>query len=697
MSAVADMLMEGRVSCCWLLVGGDSSRVLTDVAMRHHKPATSNQQQLRMRRFVFALILFLGIIAVRADARTIRWRDLAVRAELQDDGTLRVTETQAIVFSGDWNGGERTFRIEPHQTLTLHGVTRIDADGTKHALIDGDLGTIDNYQLVEGRKLRWRSRAPNDPEFDRTEIIYAIDYSLGGIVVPRVWPRDAYELRHDFAFPDRAGNIERFSLDLTLGNDWSSPNGRHIRRNASQLLPGESVVLKLPLRFHGTTAPSSMPYSMVLAKVVKPWILPIVLAAPLVWLFLRELRARRAVVIDDAPIDTAWVERNVLWHKPEVAGAFLHGDVGPPEVSALLARMEQEGKIRTRVETGSSGRPNLHLERLVPLGELHGAEHAIAQRIFRDKDATNTAELRKVYRKIGFDPPGVIRNSVIAAAIDIAPVAIEKMRFGRGIALVVFGIGVIVAAGIQQPASFLALFVLLFGGIFLALLGLPAATIWRKRRSTAALIRILGVPVLAVMMARFVQRFFVPNDAASGEFTLLATLGLAIGWLGLELIILAEAGGAVAPETAVIRETLRRAREHFHRELKKPKPAIEDRWTPWLIALGLDRSIASWWHAHGGDAVASSASYSSTPTPSSSPSSSTTSMESAASTFTAGGGGFGGAGASGSWGTAAMAFATPVSAPSTSSGGGGSSSSSSSSSGSSSSGSSSGGGGGGGW
>jgi hypothetical protein len=546
-----------------------------------------------MRRALFAALLFLGIVAVRADARSIYWRELAVRAELQDDGTLRVTETQAIIFSGDWNGGERTFRVEPHQTLTLHGVTRIDADGTKHPLIDGDLGTVDNYQLVEGRKLRWRSRAPSDPEFDRTQIIYAIDYSLGGIVVPRVWPRDAYELRHDFAFADRSGNIERFSLDLTLGNAWSSPNGRHIRRKASQLLPGESVLLELPLQFHGTTAPSSMPYSMVLAKVLKPWILPIVLAAPLVWFFLRELRARRAVVIDEGPIDIAWVERYVLWHKPEVAGAFLHGDVGPPEVSALLARMEQEGKIRTWVEKGISGKSNLHLQRLALLGELHGAEHAIAQRIFRDKDQANTAELRKVYRKIGFDPPGVIRNSVFSAALDVAPIEIAKLRFGRGIALIVLGIGSIIAAGVQQPASLLALFVLLFGGIFLALLGVPAATSWRKRRSTSALIRIAAVPMLAVMIARFVQRFFVPNNAPSGDFTLLATLGLAIGWLGLELIILAEAGESVAPETAVIRETLRRAREHFRRELKKPKPAIEDRWTPWLIALGLDKSMCA--------------------------------------------------------------------------------------------------------
>jgi hypothetical protein len=39
-----------------------------------------------------------------------------VRAILDADGRLHVTESQAMVFTGDWNGGERIFRVSPGQS-----------------------------------------------------------------------------------------------------------------------------------------------------------------------------------------------------------------------------------------------------------------------------------------------------------------------------------------------------------------------------------------------------------------------------------------------------------------------------------------------------------------------------------------------------------------------------------------------------
>jgi hypothetical protein len=335
-----------------------------------------------MRRAFFLCIVIIG--TSHLDARDLHWRELIVRAELQNDGTLRVAERQVIVFNGDWNGGERTFRVEPYQQLTVHGMTRTDADGTAHPLVDGDVENVDHFQLMGGNVLRWRSRAPGDPAFDHTEIVYTIDYSLEHVLVPSVIPGSQdYELRHDFAFADREGNIADFSLDLALAADWSSPAGRTIHRRAAQLLPGENVVLTVPLKFEGTVAPAAMPYPIKLGKQLKPGVLPLVLMLPLVGFVWREWRSRQSVTIDEGPIDEAWLERNVLWHTPEVAGAFLHGDVGPPEVSALLARMEQEHKIRTEVKSGKHGKPNLHLKLLVPLQELKGAEHQIAQKIFR--------------------------------------------------------------------------------------------------------------------------------------------------------------------------------------------------------------------------------------------------------------------------------------------------------------------------
>ena len=48
-------------------------------------------------------------------------------------------------------------------------------------------------------------------------IRYEIRYVLSGILLKE---DDQYRLDHDFAFPDRAGPIERFALRLTLDPAW---------------------------------------------------------------------------------------------------------------------------------------------------------------------------------------------------------------------------------------------------------------------------------------------------------------------------------------------------------------------------------------------------------------------------------------------------------------------------------------------
>lgn len=67
--------------------------------------------------------------------RHLSWDLLQVDAHLAADGKLEITEVYTIVFSGDWNGGERKFNVRPRQTLSLTGVSRIDAAG-RHALTE---------------------------------------------------------------------------------------------------------------------------------------------------------------------------------------------------------------------------------------------------------------------------------------------------------------------------------------------------------------------------------------------------------------------------------------------------------------------------------------------------------------------------------------------------------------------------------
>ena len=86
----------------------------------------------RQRRTTIGLLCVAACLLVPASAlaqRDLHWDRLDVAAHLEADGRLVVTETQTIVFTGDWNGGERTFDIRPRQQLLVTGVYREDSGG----------------------------------------------------------------------------------------------------------------------------------------------------------------------------------------------------------------------------------------------------------------------------------------------------------------------------------------------------------------------------------------------------------------------------------------------------------------------------------------------------------------------------------------------------------------------------------------
>ena len=48
--------------------------------------------------------------------RELHWDALDVEAHLNADGVLEVIERHTMVFTGDWNGGERVFNVRPRQS-----------------------------------------------------------------------------------------------------------------------------------------------------------------------------------------------------------------------------------------------------------------------------------------------------------------------------------------------------------------------------------------------------------------------------------------------------------------------------------------------------------------------------------------------------------------------------------------------------
>ena len=330
-----------------------------------------------------------------------------MRAKLDESGALHVVETQTVVFDGDWNGGERTFRVLVGQSLQLESVTRIAPDGTRHPLTEGGLAAVDEWGWTGDRVLRWRSRLPTDPHFSNTEIVYELAYTISGVLVKR---GRSYLLDHDFAFPQREWPIQKLSVSLALDPVWKPQEAFPGSWSSGVLAPGASFLVRVPLDYTGSGSPAA-------AKgIATPtWRLGLLglLAAVIVFSYAvwrrREAALGRFTALQDpSAIDPAWLEKNLLSLSPEEVGALWDEKIGPPEVAAVLARLSAEKKITTRAEGKT-----LTMRLLVPESDFDGYDRELIQALFfGGRKETDTDAIKKHYKSRGFDPASKIRDGL---------------------------------------------------------------------------------------------------------------------------------------------------------------------------------------------------------------------------------------------------------------------------------------------
>ncbi len=534
---------------------------------------------------------------------------------------------------------------------------------------------MDQFAWPAGNQLRWRSRLPSDPEFDNTEFVYELAYTLHGILEKQ---GDRYLLNHDFAFPDRAGSIEKFTLSLELDPVWK-PGRAFSGLSLSNVRPGESAVVKLALEYTGAGKPAA---GRTVASPGVRWAAVGLLAAAIVLLYIG-FRSREAALGRFEPltppeaIDEAWLEANLLSLSPEEAGALWDEKIGPPEVAAVLARLAAEKKISTAVEG-----KKLSMRLLVPLERLAGYDEDLLRAFFfGGRKETDTDAVRKHYKSSGFDPVSKIKPGLQARLEkqpdfkDTAPrpsrwpTVVLLLTGAAALVLAVFGGGedggMVVGIGIVHAILFV--------------IGVLCAVLFQKRIDRVDIFSVffLWFPVLLLYFAWTAARDGVRSGLLLIAGVLLVRLAIVNSVFNLAKI-------RSGPKRIARRKSLASARKFFARELSRPEPRLKDEWFPYVVAFGLTGEADRWFRAHGAAATAAgSGSWSG-----SSSSSSSSSSPSGSGSWSGGGGAFGGAGASGTWAVAAGAMAAGVSAPSSSSGGGG---------GGGGGGGSSGGGGGGGW
>jgi uncharacterized membrane protein YgcG len=625
-------------------------------------------------------VLALTVTAPLLAQRELSWDELSVTARLDADGVLDVAERQTMIFTGDWNGGERVFNLRPRQKLEFLGMDRLDATGTPQALREtsGVPNNVDEFVLTDARTLRWRSRLPSDPPFANARLTYVLHYKLSGILLKDA---EQYQLDHDFAFPDRVGPIARFSLDLALDPAWQPLSEVREHYTAGPLAPGRSFVLTLPLRYTGTGSPSALDTRRPPEIVQAVAAILGVFALGVGVFFVREHGLGRFAPLSTSGVDATWIEQNIVAQPAEVVGAAWDGNIGAPEVVALIARMTGEGKLASKASDSSS----MTLRLMVDRNTLEGHERALVDGLFFDgRTETSTAAVQQHYKSKGFDPSQAISTDLNSRVREVMPGADARISWVPTVVLLLAGAGLLgwtaYTEADQRSGPFVMLFVLVFGSILLQIPG----WLFRARMDrgvVAAALSMIPAFLVSAGAAAFLW-FIVGSGRVELPWTMIA--GIAAWVMCISNASINGLKSRQTSESIAFRKRLTAGRRFFETELEKPHPALRDNWYPWLLAFGLGKEVDSW-STRNESAPTRSSAWDRSTSSSSSGSSSSSSTDNSA--WTGGGGRSGGAGGGATWAAAAAGMAAGVSAPSSSSSGGGGSSSSSSS----------GGGGGGGW
>lgn len=629
-----------------------------------------------------AVILSLAAAPLPAQ-RSLYWRDVQVDATLAANGTLRVKETQTIVFTGAWNGGERRFDLRSRQRLAFAGMQRLDSTGRAHDMREGTLAVVDGFDFADARTLRWRSRLPSDPPFSATPITYVLEYSYSNVLVP---DGDNWVLDHDFGFADRTGVIENFAVRLELEPGWQPTSPFTGTWRATNLPPGEGFVVRVPLRFTGSEGLEVYRGAPLVERGLLAVVALLILGSLGRRLYTRERDTGRLYPLPSASsVDEKWLEEYVFSHLPEVIGAAWDNNTSASEVAAVLARLVSEGRMRSEVKSGGMfDDPVLHLELLIDRDRFQGYERRLVDALFGSTErTTDTDRIRKRYKKSGFDPADRIRKPIRDLVRSLVPGGDPSRPPALPSVLAFLGAVVILALAVwREPEDAAAVSMVVPLTMVCYIIAVVAASRWRNRVHNVGASALFFLTPMAV--ALWPLLFVVLTGVTLASTLTLA--GLALFYVALANSVLNQARSRESLERIAFRRRLATAREFFVDELRRDQPRLKDAWFPYLIAFGLGKHMDKWFEAFGAEhaGTVGHAGYSS------GSSGGGTGGSGGGWTGFGGGGGFSGGGASASWAAAAGSMAAGVSAPSSSSGGG-------SGGGGGGGGGSSGGGGGGGW
>jgi hypothetical protein len=571
-----------------------------------------------MTRFSVVLLASgsLALTGARADAATIEWTLIDVKARLDNDGRLHVVETHTMRVEKGGFSIFREFGLGADQAIAFRALTRVDADGSEHALRDGEVDGPERFRYYPRGHAYFQL-----PELEAgAQVAYRFEYELLNAVSP-AWgiaagpdalieddrlvspwrrlraivadgreakpdPLKRYRLDHDVLLPSREGpayEVRQVDYRLEFDDAWRQV---HPEAELATVEPDTSYRVRPLFEYLGEGRPAAASWRQAVQRGGALVALPILGVALWLGLLSREAVTLRGV----GPVNRTVIVEGLLSLTPEDVRLWIDGPSRKPTAEEVLTRLAAERRIAVELAAAKNpdGEGEVRLRLLAPLASFSGPERELLEALFpKGGSETSSAQLREFYARQGFDPGAALGASSLATL----PASPPRRWLG---ALPWLGLGVFglrLQLGTLPPTDYVAMLVFANAVGVLLVMAWPRAW-WHgglPRRGLLIPLFFLTTLFLAVHLS--VNR---PLPAQVWVGTALAALA------GFAIVL----GGSRMPASGPYRKVraLALIRRFARSELKRPRPRLEDGWLPHLRALGLGEAIEAWRTRHGGAA-----------------------------------------------------------------------------------------------
>ncbi len=560
------------------------------------------------RAALLAGLLTLGGARVHAQGGLVTWNRLDVIARLDNDGRLEVSETQEIQVRGDIAVVSRSFNYAADQSVIVHGVFRLELDGSRKPLEAAPVKGRDAYEVYHWG-LQFSLKGEHDPPFEGVSTRrYVIEYALKGAITPawdmaagrlpldegtsprhpldrlrEVWAgwREAwpgiernYRLDHDVVFPSRGSTEGLTELNYRFEYDtaWALLDKD---RDVGVATKDVDYRVQRILRYLPEGRPKEVdlnPAALRLAALVAP--LALGLGFGLFFIVTDRL-------FHPSPRgDRALFESRVAALPKELILDQLEASARAPSFEIFILRMAAQKKISISIESEATDETSakVRLRLTTDRAKLSTFEREVVQEIFGHPDTVSSADIQDRFRGEEFEPDGVLS----AAFGRLGSRRTGKRRplwSALHLSFMAGGVAILVKSLLDQTISDPApLFAGLVPGNILVTMW-PTGSPTRRTSILSILIAIVTLGLLGAALA------LSPNTPLSG----VAALGLALLSTGHSVGLIAR-----RPKPSPADLELDAARRWALGELRRPRPDLRDAWVEGLEGLGAGRALAQW-------------------------------------------------------------------------------------------------------